>query len=204
LKTRFLLLPFALLLVLGLAACGGGGGSSDSSSSGSAEDGEIEVAIEKSVTEKDPSKCTELLTQSFLDQVEEGEGKAALEECEASAESGENDPESVTVTNVQIDGSKATADAKFVGSSLGGQTTTIALVKEGGQWKLNRLLGFVNLDTDALAKVFEEQLEGSNELTPDQISCIADGLRESSDEEIEALLLEKDTGPLSEIAEGCK
>lgn len=201
-KKPLLLLPLAVLLAAALAACGGGGG--DSSSGGGGEEGEVEVAIEKSVTEKDPSKCTELLTQSFLDQVEEGEGKVALEECEASAESGENAPESVTVTNVQIDGSKATADAVFVGSSLDGQTIAVALVKEGDQWKLDRLVRFVKLDSGAIADTFEEQLEGSEELTADQVSCIADGLRESSDEEIEALLLEKETGPLSEIAAGCK
>ena len=36
--------------------------------------------------------------------------------------------------------------------SLGGQAFEIALIKEGGDWKLNELVGFTELDTEALAK----------------------------------------------------
>ncbi|MFN8217229.1 MAG: hypothetical protein U0R71_11615 [Solirubrobacterales bacterium] len=197
---RPLWLPLALLLVLGLAACGGGGGSSE----GGDEEGEIEAAITKSVTLDDPSKCTETLTQNFLDQVEESEGQKALEECEESASDASDDPESVSVTNIQIDGSKATADAAFVGSGLDSQVLTIALVKEEGQWKLDELAGFAKLDQEALASFFEKELKASGELSDEQVGCIADGLREASEADVEELLLEGSSQPLAELAEGCE
>lgn len=196
---RLLLLPLALLLVLGVAACGGG-----SSSGGGGEEDQISAVIEKSVTSDDPSKCTELMTQNFVEQTANAEGSAAVEECEETATSGENDPEKVTVSEVQVDGANATADAAFVGGSFDGQTLSVALVKDGGKWKLDEISGFANLNRDALTGELEEQLEATGQLTEEQTACIVEGIEEASDEAFEELLLSGSSEALAEIAEACE
>ncbi len=185
-KTRFLLFPLALLILLVAAACGGGGDSSGSSE----DEAQIEDAIVKSVTLGDPSKCTEYMTQNFLEQNGEGKGKAALEECEEEAEDTSDNPEKVTVTDIQVDGENATANAAFVGSPLDGQTIAVALVKEDGGWKLDELEGFAELDQDVLAEAAEEGLAG--EVTDEQLSCIGDVIREAPEDELQAWVLEGD------------
>jgi hypothetical protein len=187
----------ALALGLGLAACGGGSSSSEG-------EGEISAVIEKAVTSDDPAKCTELMTQNFIEQTSDAAGGKAVEECEEEAKSGENDPESVAVSEVEVDGRKATADAAFVGGSFDGQTLTVALVKDGGGWKLDEIEGFANLDRGALTKALSEQLEATGQLTEAQTSCIVEGIEAGSDKAFEELLLSGSSDALRAIAEGCE
>ncbi|MGE5408738.1 MAG: hypothetical protein ACM3NV_09000 [Syntrophothermus sp.] len=198
LRKQPLLAALALALLVGLAACGGGG-----ESGGGEDEAQIETAIVKSVTLNDASKCTEFMTQNFLEQVERREGKAALEECEDEAGNTENNPEKVTVSDIEIEGASATAHAAFVGSPLGGQTVVIALVKEGGQWKLDKLEGFVNLDVEAIARAFKEQLEEGGQLTQEQSACIIEALRGTPSAELEEWLLEGSSEGFVKLAEGC-
>ncbi len=197
---RLPLLPLALLLlvVLGLAACGGG------DSTGSGEEGQIETVIEESVTSSDPAKCTELMTQNFVEQTAGAEGEEALEECEEEAGDESDDADSVEVTEVEVDGTEATAHAAFVGGGLDGQTVIVALVKAGGRWKLDEIEGFAELDRDSLIAALEEQLEASGELSDEQTACIVDGLKEASDKAFEGLLLKGESAELAEIAAGCE
>jgi hypothetical protein len=195
LNKRHLLLPCLLIVsALALVACGGGGSSDES---------EIEEAIETSATTGDPSNCTKIETASFVEQSTSESGKAAIKTCEEEAKNEpENRAESVAVTEVEINGSKATANAAVTGGSLDNQTVSIALVEEGG-WKLDELTGFVKLDQGALAKVFETQLEKSGELNSAQTSCIVEGIEEAPKEEIEEIILDGNSTPIEELAEGC-
>jgi hypothetical protein len=200
LKARFSLL-IALLPVLALfAGCGSGSGgsTSDSEVSGSSSSDETAVveAIEQTVI--DPSgACDKFETQNFIEQVSHEQGAAAMKACEASSGDGS---ESVSVGNVQVDGSDATADAAFNGGSFGGQNLTVALVKEDDGWKLDEATGFVNLDKDALIEQLEELL---GESSPDQVGCIADALKKQSDDFFEAFLLKGETDELEKLAAGC-
>ncbi len=196
---RLLLLPLALLLLLGLAACGGGG-----ESGGGEDEAKIEAVIKESVTIDDPAKCTELMTQPFVEQTASAKGAEAIEQCEAEAKNGENDAKSVKVTEVEVDGETATAHTAFVGGGFNGQTLLVALVKEGGQWKLDQIEEFVELDKEALAKVFEEQLEGTGQVPAAVIACIAGKLREASQEELEVLLFGGSTQGFVELAKSCE
>jgi hypothetical protein len=189
-------LPLALLaLVFGLAACGG-----DSESD---EDKVVDV-IETSVTSTDPADCKELATQSFLEQTELEQGAAAVENCEESAEDTENDPESVDVSEVEVDGSAATADVAFTGGSFDGQTLSVALVEEDGDWKMDEITGFAKFDQEKLADSFEEGLQsGDDALDPQLATCFAEVVREASKAQAEEIVIGGSPQPIVEIIEGC-
>lgn len=191
-----LLLPLALLtLALGLAACGGGEESD--------EDKIVDV-IETSVTSTDPADCEQLATQAFLEQTELSEGKEAVESCEESAKETEDDPDSVDVSKVKVDGSSATADVAFAGGSFDGQALSVALVEADGDWKLDEIVRFTKLDTDKLATSLEEAFqEGEDPLDPKLSNCVGEVLRELSQPEAEEVVIGGSSDQIVAIVEGC-
>jgi hypothetical protein len=200
-KKSLLILPLVLLAsALALTACGGGG----SSSSGGGEEAAIEEAIETAATSSDPSKCTEVQTEYFNETETGKSGAAALKTCEQEVEEGEDQAESVNVSQVEIEGEGAAAVVAIEGSALGGQTIAVALEKEGGQWKIDGFMGFVKYDPEALASALEEGLAEEEEYGPELASCIAEGVEEMSEEEAEAMVFEKATEGIEEIAGGCE
>ncbi len=194
-KRHLLLSCLVLVSALALAACGGGG---------SSDEEQIEEAITTSATTADPTNCTKLETANFVEQSSDESGKAAIKDCEKEAKDPSSNADSVDVTNVEVNGSKATADAAISGGGFDGQTVTIALVEEGGQWKLDQITGFAKLDTAKLGKTFRTQFEASGELTARQTDCIVGGIEEASQPEIEEFLLSGSSTAFVELAESCE
>jgi hypothetical protein len=194
-KRHPVLIGALLVLALALGACGG---------SGSSDEDKIEAAIETSATASDPANCKKLETLAFSEQSSGESGKAAIEECEEEAEDPEGKAESVAVSEVEVDGSKATANAAVSGGSLEGQTVSIALVEEDGQWKLDQITGFVKLDQTQLAKVFAEELEKGEEVAPKVTACIVAGIEAAPKEEAEEFVLDATNRALGELAESCE
>jgi hypothetical protein len=196
---RYPLLVPCLLIVsaVALSACGGGGG-------GSSDEGKIEEAIETAATTSDPSNCTELETQNFLEQNEPGEGAAAVTECEEKAEENEEVAESVDVSNVSVNGEKASAEAAFSGSTFDGQALEIDLVKEGDNWKLDEVAGFASYDPQKLAEAFEEQFEGNEEIPAKVAACITEAVGSASQAEAEELVFSGSAEPIEELAVNCQ
>lgn len=193
-----LLLPFALLTLLlsfALAACGGGGESDEE---------KIVGMIETSATSTDPANCKETQTQQFMEQTSGGSGGEAVKECEKETQSGEDNPEAVNVSKVKVEGEKATADVEFEGGNFSGQTVEVALVEEEGDWKLNELTGFAKFDPTQLIGALAKKLEEEPEIEPETASCIVEGIEEMRNSELEALVIENNTEPIVEIAEGCE
>lgn len=191
-----LLVPLALLALAALAvtACGGGGSS--------AED-EVTEVIEQAATTKDPSNCTELQTLRFTEQNTGEKGKAAIKSCEESAKE-EEEAEEAKVSNVSVNGEKATAEAEFIGGSLGSQTLSVALVEEDGDWKLDQIEGFANYDGKALEETFLKRFEESPEgLSKQQYTCIAEGIGKASTAEAETMFLSGSSIKIEELAKGC-
>jgi hypothetical protein len=202
---RLLFLPCLLLLsALALSACGGG---SDSTGGGggssSGPEAQIEEVVQASATASDPANCTKTNTQKFDEQLVHEEGAGAVKGCESEAESGEASADAVTIANVKVSGDKATLEAAYEGSIYDGQTIAVAMVEEGGQWKVDRLTKIVKLDKAALADTFKTQLEATGELSDEQVSCITDGIGGSSQAEVEELLLSGSAEPFIELATGC-
>ncbi len=192
---RPLLLPCILILsALALAACG---------SSGNSDESKVEEVIETSATSTDPADCTKLQTQKFVEQTTQENGKAALKSCEEEAEK-EEGSESAKVSNVEVEGSSATADVALTGGGFDGQTVEVALVKEGDQWKLNEVTKFVKLDQAKLVETFEREFsKPSSELSPKLAACFTEAFEEASQAEVEELLLSGSTEALEEVAVHC-
>lgn len=197
-KHKLLIPLFVLALALGLAACGGGG-----DSTGSDADGEIETVIETSATSTDPASCGEYSTLLFMEQTTGEEDEQAEKACEEDVNDGSN-PDSVSVTNIEVDGEDATADAKFVGGNFDGQTLTVALIEDEGEWKLNEFSGFADFDAAALIAGLVEQLEEQEGVAAETISCISAGLEELDEGEFEEMVIENNSQPFVELAEGCE
>ena len=189
-----LLIPLSILvLALGLAACGGGGES---------DEDKITDTIETSVLSTDGSGCTELQTLKFVEQTQGEAGKAAIKSCEEEAKDGSDDPDSVKVTKVEVDGSSATADAAFVGGSFDGQTLSVALVEEDGGWKLDEATGFAKFDKAKLIAAFTSSLE--EEVEPELASCLGQAFEAADQGELEELILGGSSQPIVELVEACE
>ena len=194
-KPHLLLPPVLLALVFVLAACGGGESDED----------KIAETIEASATSSDPADCKKLQTQAFAEQLQFVEGPKAVKGCEEDAKAGENETESVEVSNVEVEGSKATADGTFHGGTFDAQTLSIALVEENGDWKVDQLTGFAKFDGDKLAQSLEESFSsGEGALDPKVAACMADEFRKLSQPEFENVILGGKPEPIVEIVEACE
>jgi hypothetical protein len=193
---RRLLVSLALALVAAFAITACGGGSSDES--------KITETIENVATTSDPTNCTELETLRFNEQNSQQQGKAATKACEEEAEAGEEPAESAKVSNVSVNGEKATAEVEFKGGSLGSQALEVALVKEEGDWKLDQVEGFADYDGKALGEEFEKEFKKNPEgLSAEQAKCIAGKVAGSSQAEAEELFFSGSSEPIISLAEGC-
>jgi hypothetical protein len=196
-QKRHLLLPCLLLVsALALVACGG-------SSGGSGDESQIEAAIETSATSTKPSACKEFSTQQFMEQSTSTEGAAAVKQCEENATE-EDGAESVDISEVEVDGSEATADVALTGGSLGGQGLEIALIKEGSDWKLNELVGFIELDPTALAESLGTSLKKEGGEAAELAPCIEEKFEVAEQSEIEELVISGSTQPIEELVEECQ
>lgn len=199
-KKSLLILPLVLLAsALALTACGGG-----SSSSGGGDETAIEEAIETSATSTKPSKCSEVQTEAFNEEESGVSGKEALKACEEHVESGESEPaESVTVSNISVNGETATAEVEIEGSPLDGQGVELELAKEEGDWKLNEFLGFTNYDAAGIASFLEGKLNEEEGIEASLVKCVSEGVEEMSQEDAEAMVFEKNQEAFEEIVGSC-
>lgn len=181
-----------VFVALFLAACGGG----------ESEEDKIVDAIETSAASDDPSACTEFATESFNEQITGQEGEAAVKQCEKDAAE-EKGAESVDVSNVEVDGSTATADAALKGGSFGGQTLAVSVVKEGDQWKMNEVTGFAELNRPKLVESLEENLNETSEIPTGVVACIVEGVKAAPQEKIEELFFSGSSAAFIELAKAC-
>jgi hypothetical protein len=185
-KRVIVMLAAGLLATFGLAACGDDDG--DNGGSSSADEDQITQAVQAVATSGDPSACTQYQTAAFTQQVNGEPGQSAAEAVK-SCQQGAADTvgDSVDVSEVEVDGDKATAQAAVNGGTFGGQTLDIALVKEGGQWKLDEFRGFAEFDRDALVDGIKQELSSDSSVPPQAVDCVVGQLDKQSDDQLEAL-----------------
>ncbi len=151
-RRRLLPLILALVVSLALGACGGDEDGGD--------EGEITEVIEQAETTDDRANCTELMTQNFVEQREFESGEQAVRNCELAEGEGEDPADSVEVSNISVEGDAATADVSYDGGDLDGSTATLSLLKESGQWKIDRIEGFPKFDRAPLKRHFGRDKPG--------------------------------------------
>ncbi len=168
-----------LAVPLALTACGGGGD----------DESDIADVIQTSVTSTDPADCIELLTQNFVNQTEFSTGENAVKQCELVAPDSSDNPQSTDVTEIKVDGDRASANVAFTGGSFGGSTLAVALVKDGDQWKLDRITGIVNLDVVTFKQSFAERVAASGEVSAQVKACITQEIQAAGADQIKRALL---------------
>jgi hypothetical protein len=172
-------------LPVGVAACGGG-----DDSGGSGDEDAITEVIQTGATSTDPADCSKLQTDKSLEQTElTFGGKTALETCEEDASDDSTSPDSVDVTNISVDGESATADATFSGGLSDGSTYSLALIKDGDQWKLDEITGIPELNLDALRAGLAEQVSANSDVPHDVATCVVDAFNSATEEQIKSLIL---------------
>jgi hypothetical protein len=194
LSKRLLLFPCLLILAgILLAACGSSGG----------DEAEVKEVIEKSATTTDPADCKKLQTQKFMEQTSQESGQGAVKECEEEAKK-EEGAKSVETSEVEVDGSSATADVALTGGTLNGQSVEVGLTKDGDQWKMNEVVKFTKFDQAKLVEYLEGQFkEHSSEIPAKLATCFIDAFKEGSQEEVEELVFGNGSKALEEVAETC-
>jgi hypothetical protein len=115
----------ALAASLGLVACGGGSSTSD-------ED-QIRSVADRALTGNDPASCDELLTAHFIQVFYRG----SIAQCKKNAEETSTNPDSVDVTNISVDGDKASGDIKLIGGAGDGEVLNTIFLKQSGKWKID-------------------------------------------------------------------
>jgi hypothetical protein len=117
---------------------------------------QISRAVEAAATSTDPSYCRESVTSSYLRQTTGARAPYADQVCESEAGMGGAD--SVDVSDIAIDGSHATARAAYEGGSLDGARLAVRLVKEGKDWKLDKLVAFEEFDRAKFDRSYTKDL----------------------------------------------
>lgn len=190
---------FALLLLasaVALTACGGSGGSSD-------ED-QITTVINEVATGTDPAACTTDSTQRFLEQTEFVKGKEAVKTCEQNQKDTSDDPSSVDISKIKVNGTDATASIAFTGSSFDGQTLDVSLVKAGDQWKLDQIEDIPNFDVTKFATAFAKSAQQPpNALPAQQADCIEVALGSADPAKLKTVVLNGDPSGLVGIFRAC-
>ena len=198
-RTPRLLLLSTLALALSLAACGGGDGKGD-------KEEEIVAAIDFALVSTDSDACTEAMTQAFSEQGFRQESAGVVEMCESNARAEESPNDPVEVSDVEVDGSKATAEIGLTeDGEATGQVFAAALVEEDGNWKLDELTGYAEFDKGEWVKEQRESLEQPyNAVEPQVVDCIVDAYHEMSRPEIEEMILGGSARPELEIGKRCE
>jgi hypothetical protein len=155
--------------------------------------------VEKSATSTSPSKCTEYQTVAFNEQDTGAKGQEAVAACEENVKESESPAEKIDVSNIDVEGETATAEAAVTGSALNGQTVELEVVEEGGTWKLNKFLSFTKFDGGALAEGLEEQFAKEEGVDPEEAECVSQGIGNAPQKAVEELAFEGNYEALEEV-----
>lgn len=105
---------------------------------------EIEKTIATVTTSASPAYCDDEVTPRYLEQTTGTKPPFADEVCKSKIEASRAD--SVATSEVGVEGNRATAMVAYTGGSLDGSKLAVALVKDDGKWRLDRLIAFRRFD----------------------------------------------------------
>lgn len=189
---RLFVISTALLVAMLIAACGGNG-----------DEDQIKDVINASVKSTDPADCTKLQTVQFLQQTEFAVGPDALKQCQANAANTTDNPDSVDIADVKVDGENATANVTFHGGSFDGSTVTVALVKVGDQWKLDKITAIPTFDLQGFTRALTTQLLEQGKTPQTAVTCIVDAVNKVGADQLKAVLISGDSSQLTALFAPC-
>ncbi|HEX5983682.1 MAG TPA: hypothetical protein VFY69_05680 [Solirubrobacterales bacterium] len=190
-------LPLVILAVA-LSGCGESGGAD--------EEAAVKETIVAAAMTRDPADCERLHTRDLLERMAFGfEGERAVQACEEIVmDEGVEAPREVTVSGLRVGDGEATAEASFAGSSLDGQTIAISLVEEGGRWKIDRLVEFVEFDRARLLERMKRAAREVDDPFEAKVApCMAERVAGLNDEELQDIVLYNDPEGTWDIALDC-
>ena len=123
----------ACVLVTGLIACGGGSDSTDTGSPSGSDEDQITTLITEAIESDDGSLCTNAFSEGFVENITGQKGDAAVKTCEKQLDADNSDNTDIEVTNIKVNGDKASASVKFKADIGNGKTETVARVRESQQ-----------------------------------------------------------------------
>ena len=171
--------PLALLLALPallLAACGDdeGGGSGGSSAD---DEKAITKVLQDGLTTKDVNvACEGTLSEDFLTRVYGSADKCRTIESKDLKD--EQPPESVDVSQIEVDGKAGTATVKLTGGDDDGATGPIDVVKQGEDWRVK------DLSAEFLRSQLKASLAKDDEFDEATRKCLGDKLLGLDDAEL--------------------
>lgn len=168
----------AVAAILGTVGFASGCGGDDNGGGGSAKDeSAMRATLVKTLTVNDPQvECVETVTKHFVSTV-----YGSLATCKKEETKPEDKPATgATLTDIKIDGDKATGTATVKGGDTNGASGELTFVKEDGAWKVDELsVGF-------LRSTLETGIAQSNEAPfnqPGFKDCVTSATKKLSDEE---------------------
>ncbi len=156
------------------------------------DEGRVLRTIAKFFSGKDPAVCLELATPRYLEQGTREKGVAAIETCTEAVRVRFELTNIVRVTEIVVNGSRATGNAEVLTEGLGlkGQVLTLELVKERGHWRIDRNLGYDRIDRFALAKGILQGIGAVGvDVTRSMTACVSAVLDRLPRPKVESLLL---------------
>lgn len=113
--------------------------------------------------------------------------------------------ESVDVEQIDVNGSKGTAEAVLHSeNTLDGQTISVSLVKADGEWRFFEIEKLVDVDKPLLVKNYEKELKKPSEkLTPSLIRCLTEQFAAAPQGEVEAMFLDELESAFLKLGKPC-
>ena len=165
-------------------------GAHSSSPVGAPNSGEaaaVRQLVTTAMTTSRPADCTRLYTQAFLEQISGDVGYEAIDECRDNSD-GDGNAKSIAFNSLADVGSGYRVAVDIEGGSLSGSVLTMTVLRDAGNWKIDRLLQ-AEIDMEEQARVAGEALreEGYSEA---DIGCVEQLVREADEAAYERAVLE--------------
>lgn len=149
---------------------------------------QITAVLTELGTSSGPDQCTDLCTPRALRQAI---GSSDVQVCR-DAVAGVVPADEVQVSDVVVDGSRATARAAMVGGDSGGLAQLVDLVRSGDSWMVDGYTAVEIVDRALVDARTAElvQAAGPGLMGPDDVQCVVVTTQAATDEELEGMYLE--------------
>jgi hypothetical protein len=178
-----------------LAGCGDGGDDE--------AEAEIRDVLEIVLTTADPEQCG-LFTPNAFEQLapDVARSKDPSKAC-AEAISDAASAKSIEISEVEVDGSEATATVTPDGGTYAGATVTIGLVEDDG-WKLDAVTGLEIEDREAYLASYAENAVGVSFVDAEEGRCLSGEIEaNATDEDLERAVVAGEKGFLYDAVVTC-